>query len=318
MRSVPSACSVRLPFGSAPRVCCACAPAAYAPLLPPGSAWRAHYARSCCRALVGPFQAVSAPPRFPRRSRAPPSLVRGGWPVPAPPCLALGCRLVGRPVRPGRPGAWGVCVGGGSGWRPFWGRGSARVGRGVSGGGGGGGSLCLGPSLCVPRTGTNAGFAGIALSMEGLVSILLRFVSVRSRLAAVRGGRRGAPLCTGRWLAGRPVGWLAPQLAEAAVGTVRAGDGPGACGAWTLWRSASGAAVLPGGRAGGLFLAWRGVQGRRPLVGLRRSRGLGGWRRGGWPRRGSAVPLSPFGLLVAFPWRPWGPARRPRPRPPHG
>ena len=45
--------------------------------------------------------------------------------------------------------------------------------------------LCLSPSLCLPGTGTKAGFAGVAQSMEGVVSILLPFVSVRSRLGAV-------------------------------------------------------------------------------------------------------------------------------------
>ena len=86
--SLSSACWYAIPCGlcvpwdrsgcpSGPRrlsVACVCAlsPAAYAPPPPPGSVWCAHYARFRCRAPVGPLQAVCAPPRFLRRSRAPP------------------------------------------------------------------------------------------------------------------------------------------------------------------------------------------------------------------------------------------------------
>ena len=57
----------------------------------PGSPWRAHPVRSRCWAMVGPFQAVGAPPRVLPRSRAPFGLLwGGGGPVPFPPCLALG------------------------------------------------------------------------------------------------------------------------------------------------------------------------------------------------------------------------------------
>ena len=49
------------------------------------------------------------------------------------------------------------------------------------------GLLCLGPSLCLPWAGTKAGFIGVTLFMEGVVSLLLRFVSVRFRPDAVRG-----------------------------------------------------------------------------------------------------------------------------------
>ena len=42
---------------------------------PPGTVWRAHHDWFWCRALVGPFQAVRAPPRFLPWSRAP---ARGG------------------------------------------------------------------------------------------------------------------------------------------------------------------------------------------------------------------------------------------------
>ena len=177
----------------------------------------------------------------------------GGGPVLAPPCLALGCRLVAGPVHPGRFCTWGVCGGGEGGAVASPPGGAAGSGSlGGSRGSGGRGSLCLGLSLCLPRTGTNAGFFGVALSMEGVVPILLRFVSVRSCLDAVGEGRREAPLCTGWWLAGRPVGWPAtsPQLAEVTVGTERAGDGSGAPGMWALRRSAPGAAVLQGERGG--------------------------------------------------------------------
>ena len=54
-------------------------------------------------------------------------------------------------------------------------------------GAGGGGSLCLGPSLCFPWAGTKAAFIGAAQSMEGVVAMLLRFVSARRRPDAVRG-----------------------------------------------------------------------------------------------------------------------------------
>ena len=50
--------------------------------------------------------------------------------------------------------------------------------------------------------------------MEGAVSILLRFMSMRSRPGAVR----GAPLRTGGRLAGRLAGWLVPWVAEVTVG----------------------------------------------------------------------------------------------------
>ena len=50
--------------------------------------------------------------------------------------------------------------------------------------------------------------------MEGDVSILLWFVSVRPRPGAVQ----GAPLRTGGRLAGRLKGRLAPRLAEVTVG----------------------------------------------------------------------------------------------------
>ena len=95
----------------------------------PGSVWRAHLTWFRCRAPVGPFHAVRAPPRFLPRSRAPSGLLWGGGGlVPFPPCLALGrvptcgraCasgavrRWGGRPVcRSPRGRVWGAPGGGG-------------------------------------------------------------------------------------------------------------------------------------------------------------------------------------------------------------
>ena len=82
----------------------------------------------------------------------------------------------------GGPGPGG-CGGGGSLAAPLGGpAGSGSFGG--SRGAGGWGLLCLGPSLCLPCTGTKAGFFRVAQSMEGVVSILLRFLSVRSHLSA--------------------------------------------------------------------------------------------------------------------------------------
>ena len=78
----------------------------------------------------------------------------------------------------------------------------------------GGRTLCFGPSLCLPRVGIEAGFTGVAQSMEGLVSILLRLVSVRFCPGAVR----GVPLRAGRQLAGRLAGRSSPRPAEVTVG----------------------------------------------------------------------------------------------------
>ena len=73
---------------------CARAPAAPAPPPLPSFVWRAHFARSRCWALVGPFHTVRAPPRVLPRSPAPFGLLRGGGgPVPFPPLLAAGCAL---------------------------------------------------------------------------------------------------------------------------------------------------------------------------------------------------------------------------------
>ena len=72
------------------------------------------------------------------------------------------CPLAGRPVRPGQSG-----VGGGGGRPPLGRRRGAPRGR---------GSLYLSPSLCLPWAGTKAGVIGVAQFMEGVASILLRFV----------------------------------------------------------------------------------------------------------------------------------------------
>ena len=56
---------------------------------------------------------------------------------------------------------------------------------GGSRGAGGRRSLCLGPSLCLPWLDTKAGFIGVP--QQGVVSMLLQFVSACCRLDAVRG-----------------------------------------------------------------------------------------------------------------------------------
>ena len=61
-----------LVFPSCPlRVCALPLPRRLCPSPLPGSVWRAHLAWSRCRAPVGLFHAVRAPPRFLPRSRAP-------------------------------------------------------------------------------------------------------------------------------------------------------------------------------------------------------------------------------------------------------
>ena len=245
---------------------CVRAHAAYASPPPPGYVWRAHYACFWWRALVGPFQAVRAPPSFLPLSSAPPSLIRE-WPAPCTPWPRSGMPPRGRACASLGVSAPGECV---RDWvvrsRCPWWRGWVPVCRGVSAGGGRG-FFCLGPSVCLPRTRTNAGFVGVTLYIEGVASILLRFVSVRSRLGAVRGERRGVPLCTRRWLTGRLVSWPSLQLAEVIVGTERAVE-RGPCGT----RSP---------------LARRGGTGptspNQPLA----LRGLGG--RGGWGSRAGVV-----------------------------
>ena len=107
MRSVRSAGSVRLPFWFSPRVLCVCVRSRSRGVCAPPPAlpwlvWRAHLACSRCRALVGPFHSVRAPPRVRPRSCALFGLLRGGRPGPVSPYLAWGCAL---PV--GWVQAWG-------------------------------------------------------------------------------------------------------------------------------------------------------------------------------------------------------------------
>ena len=141
------------------------------------------------------------------------------------------------------------------------------------------GSLCLGPSLCLARVGTKAGFIVVAQSMEGVVSILLRLVSVRCRPDAVR----GVPLCTGAGL----------QACPGPCGSVRV----------TVWgRAAYGPSGVPPwvprpSRGGGPPLARRGgPRADVPLDGLWRSVGWGGergekgGRLAGAPRPSHPVP----------------------------
>ena len=69
----------------------------------PGLVWRAHLARSRCWALVGPFHAVRAPPRFLPRSRAPFGLLGGGAArsrFPLPGCGCVGVRAWGPVTKP--------------------------------------------------------------------------------------------------------------------------------------------------------------------------------------------------------------------------
>ena len=85
----------------------------------PGSVWRAQFAWFRCRAPVGLFHAVRAPPLFLPRSRAPSGLffLGGGRPGPVPPMPGLGScapRRAGLCVRggraPGGGGRGGACV----------------------------------------------------------------------------------------------------------------------------------------------------------------------------------------------------------------
>ena len=171
--------------------------------------------------------------------------------LPPPAGLWVARRFVGGSVRLGRSSVWGVF---GGGLTPPLG-GMVRSGAvGGSRGVGSRGSLCLGPSLCLPSTGTKAGYVRVAQSTEGVVSILPWFVSLRSRPGAPPGGRRGASLCTGGSMG-------APRMDPVPLGPRRHGLLGGEGGGGVPW---------PGG----------GVQGRRPPVGHRHSGRCGGGRRG--------------------------------------
>ena len=105
-RSVPSACSVRLPFWLSPRALCVCVRSrsrgVRSPL--PWVVWRAHLAWSRHWALAGPFHVVRAPPRVLPRSLAPSGVPWGGAVRSRFPPTWLG--IVG--VAEGRPR--GVCL----------------------------------------------------------------------------------------------------------------------------------------------------------------------------------------------------------------
>ena len=233
MGSLRSAGSVRLPFWHSPRVLCVClrsrSRGVCAPPLLPRLVWRAHFARSRCWALVGPFHSVRAPPRFLPRSRAPFGLfcffflclfpLGGGAPGPVSPLPGLGLcdpRGVGLRVR-GVPTLGGGVRGGG---RPLC-RSPGLCGRGASGAGG---RLAFGPSLCLPWAGNKAGVLDVALAMEGVAAIPFRFV-----LACCLRARSV-------W---RP--WVRLSIA------VPAGEGGWGVEAGPAPASLPGAAVLPGG-----------------------------------------------------------------------
>ena len=279
MRSVRSAGSVSLPLWFSPRVLCVFVRSrsrgVRAPLPLPWLVWRAHLARSRCWALVRPFHAVRAPPRVLPWSRAPIGLLGGGGgPVPFPPYLAWNCVL---PV-------WWVCASG------------AFQRRGIRWGGGGG--LCAVLSDCAARGGSGAGGClisvrpsafpgqatkpGVALAMEGVASIPLRFVPA----CCLRARSVWRP-CV---LARVRLSIAAPQGASS--WGVEAGPAPA---------SLPGAAVLPGGRGDHPHRLGGGAGPAPPWLASRWG-GLGG--QGG---NGTVAPhLPPL----------WGAACGPLPSPP--
>ena len=224
----------------------------------------------------------------------------GGCLVPFPACLAQGsvpprgrACVSGAVQRRAGGGVGGVCVPPSPG---------GVVGR--PRGAGGRGSLCLGPSLYLPWAGTKAGFFCITQSMEGVVSILPWFVSVRCRPDAVRGvplrAGAGLPACRGHCGSG-----LVTVL--------------GARGAWAQWRFSLGAAALSGGGGGGggspgpvggysANVPWPASSDPRA--------GGGGGREGGGSRQG--FPSAPFRPLVNLPGSCGGWLEGPGPDPPYG
>ena len=152
-------------------------------------------------------------------------------------------------------------------------------------GAGGRGSLCLHPSLCLPRAGTKAGFIGVVQLIKGVVSILFRFVFARCRPHAVH----GVPLRAG---AGR-------QACRGQCGSVRV----------AVWRrvaygptGADPQVPQPSQGGGGPPVAWQGgYRAGVPLASLQHPTGLGGAEgeeREGGGCRGSLSPS--FGPLVLF------------------
>ena len=138
----------------------------------------------------------------------------------------------------------------------------------------GGGSPCLGSVLCLPCTGNDAGVLGVALAMEGVAPILLRFV-----LAC-------CPRARSVW---RPCVLARVRLSIA----VPAGAGSLGVEAGPVAASLPGAAVLLGGG--------RIIPSASERLGGRRPRGLrvSGWGSGdrGGSRRGSLPPPAGGGGL---------------------
>ena len=179
-----------------------------------------------------------------------------------------------------------LCVRGGPAGRGAGGCGGRSLCRPASGawfggarGAGGSGSLRIGLSLYLPWAGTKAGFIDAAQSMEVVVSILLRFVSVRCRLDAVRGvplrASAGLQACLGHCGSGRVTVW-----GGAAYGP--SGAPP--------------QVPRPSRRGGGLpWPSGGGLLGRRPLGQPQAVRGLeggGGRIRGGGCARVARRPPS--------------------------
>ena len=172
-RAAPSGCPLSSPAGTPSHAVCAfhglgrfalhvrsacplrgCAlalPRRLRPFPLPGSVWRVHPAWFRCRAPVGPFHAVRAPPRFLPQSRAPSSYLgggRGGGLVPFPPYLVL-CYVPprGRACASGAVRRWGGGGGGRSVCRP-----PSMVWLGGPGGRGAGGcSASVRPSAFLAR-----------------------------------------------------------------------------------------------------------------------------------------------------------------------
>ena len=152
---------------------CACARALAASAPPPPP--RARVARAPCAVPV--LGAGRAVPLGPCPSACPASVPcsvwlawEGGGPAPFPPYLAWGCALpVGWVRVSGAFQRWEVGFGGGRPARrpPRWRGGQGQWGGGLS---------YLGPSLCLPWAGNNAGVFGVALAMEGVAPIPLRFM----------------------------------------------------------------------------------------------------------------------------------------------
>ena len=317
MRSVRSAGSVRSPFRSAPRGRCVCVRLCLSCFrAPPPRVGVPLQAWFRGRASVGPFQVVRASPRFlPRPVLHPVSSGGGSGLVPSSPCLPLGCALVGGPVRPGRSGRLGGVGGGGQGGRsvccPPWALGWVR-GRlgGLRGWGAGGRFASVRCAAFLVRASRRASLASLSPGRvwSTYCSGLCPCAPVRARFERGAVGRPCVP--AGRLLAGWQAGWrrgLPRSLWD------QAGDGLGARGAWTKWRSA-GAAAFSGGRGGrstGLGGGYR-AEVPEPITSIPRP-GWGG--RGGGSCRGDAVPLLTFAPPVhffgGFGWWLEGPGRGP-------